>query len=308
MITRRLVLTVPLILAASLFGAAEGKARADRTLPWVTEEVAAPGLMFGNFDSTVVGTKVSFHIYAPPAYERDQARLPVLYWLHGTAGGVRGVRPVSQLFANAMASGEIPTMLLVFVNGLPSRLWCDSKDGASPVETVFIQELIPHVDKNYRTISSREGRILEGFSMGGYGAGRIGLKHPDLFAGISMLAAGPLDPQFRGPRAEKNPGQRELVLRTVCSGDLEYFRQQGPWAMAETMASKLAQRKTVIQVVVGDQDASIEDNRKFHEWLKNLKIDHEFVTLPGVEHDTKAVFAGLGQRSGQFYRRVLQTR
>lgn len=303
---RQLFLTFTLIVTASACAAQESKSQADRNLPWVTDEVKAPGLEFGAFDSKAVGAKVSFHLYTPPAYHRDQARLPVLYWLHGTAGGINGVRPVTQIFADAMERGDIPPMLVVFVNGLPARLWCDSKDGATPVETVFTQELIPHIDKTYRTIASREGRILEGFSMGGYGAGHIGMNHLELFGGISMLAGGPLDPQFKGPRAEQSPGQRQRILRMVCSGDMDYFKRQSPWTIAETMATKVREQKTVIRVVVGEQDPSLDDNRKFHERLKNLKIDHEFVTLPDVTHDANAMLAALGKRSGEFYRRALQ--
>ena len=68
--------------------------------------------------------------------------------------------------------------------GLPRSLWADSKDGAAPVETVFIKEVITDVDRAFRTVASREGRILEGFSMGGYGAARLGFKYPQIFAGI----------------------------------------------------------------------------------------------------------------------------
>ena len=51
------------------------------------------------------------------------------------------------LFYDVMVDGSIPPMLVVYVNGLPKRLWSDSKDGSAPVESVFIQEVIPHVDK-----------------------------------------------------------------------------------------------------------------------------------------------------------------
>ncbi|WP_146602173.1 hypothetical protein [Novipirellula aureliae] len=51
-------------------------------------------------------------------------------------------------------------MLVVSVNGLPRHLWSDLIDDAAPVETVFIDDVIPHVDKTYRTIANRNGRIL----------------------------------------------------------------------------------------------------------------------------------------------------
>ncbi|MFN9911915.1 MAG: alpha/beta hydrolase, partial [Pirellulaceae bacterium] len=119
--------------------------------------------------------EVSYHLYIPLAYDQAELeRFPVLYWLHGTEGGVNHIRPVARMFHFAIRDKGVPPMMVVFVNGLSKRLWTDSKDGLAPVETVFIEELIPQVDKLYRTIPRREGRILEGFSMGGYGAARIG--------------------------------------------------------------------------------------------------------------------------------------
>ena len=106
------------------------------------------------------------------------------------------IRPVSQMFDAAIRDKGVPPMIVVFVNGLSKRLWTDSKDGRAPIETVFIDELIPRIDESMRTIPNREGRIIEGFSMGGYGAARIGFRHPELFGGISILAAGPLHLEF----------------------------------------------------------------------------------------------------------------
>lgn len=44
-------------------------------------------------------------------------RLPVLYWLHGTGGGVAGIRPLAQFFDEAIEAGRVPPMTVVFVNG-----------------------------------------------------------------------------------------------------------------------------------------------------------------------------------------------
>lgn len=280
-------------------------ARPDKGLPWVTSKVAAPRLEFRTFDSGVVGTKISYHIYTPKAYDNSKARLPVLYWLHGTGGGVNGVLPLVKHFERAMGDGKIPPMIVVFVNGLPRRLWSDSKDGSAPVETVVITELIPHIDKNFRTIAAREGRILEGFSMGGYGAGRLGFKHSNLFTGISMLAGGPLDLEFQGPRARQNVWLRELILREVCSGDLDYFKKLSPWVIAETTADKLRSQKLVIRQAVGDKDFTLDNNDKFHQRLTQLKIAHDFIVLPNVGHDVMGLLEGLGERSGKFYRDAL---
>lgn len=277
----------------------------DRSLPWVTEDAGAPRVAFRTFESRAANGPVSYHVYAPPEYDEPGTRLQVLYWLHGTLGGVEGIRPLSAHFEAEMRAGRMPPMLVVFVNGLPRRLWADSKDGSAPVETVFITELIPEVDRTLRTVASREGRILEGFSMGGYGAARLGFEHPDLFAGVSILAGGPLDLGLDGPRARRNPRLREFIIRDVCGGDIDHFRAISPWMIAGRAAAALRDRKTVIRHAVGGRDDTRDLNRLFHERLAALGIDHDYREVPDVGHDAVALLAALAARDGDFYRRAL---
>src|SRR4029453_14108563 len=86
-----------------------------------------------------------------------------------------------------MEAGKTPPMLVVFVNGVRNSFYCDSADGKVPVETVIVKDLIPHIDSTYRTVAKREGRIIEGFSMGGFGAAHLGLKYPKLFGTVSII-------------------------------------------------------------------------------------------------------------------------
>ncbi|MCI0540314.1 MAG: hypothetical protein L0Z50_34355 [Verrucomicrobiales bacterium] len=161
-------------LATAAFG------QASITLPWVTPAVRAPRVEFRTFESAAAKTKVSYHLYTPAIYDtKQEQRFPVLYWLHGTGGGAAGVRPLASHFDSAIGAGKIPPMIVVFANGLASSMWCDSKDGNVPMETVVVQELVPHMDATFRTIARREGRLIEGFSMGGYGAARLGFKYPE---------------------------------------------------------------------------------------------------------------------------------
>jgi enterochelin esterase-like enzyme len=206
------------------------------------------------------------------------------------------------MFDLAIRDKGVPPMIVVFVNGLPRRLWTNSKDGRAPIETVFIEELIPNVDKTMRTIPRREGRVLEGFSMGGYGAARIGFRHPEMFCGISILAAGPLDPEFEGPRATGNP-LRDQILEDVCEGDMDYFKATHPWTLAESGAEFLRKPGTIIRQAVGSKDFSFYLSRRFHEHLDALKIPHEFHVVEDVGHQTPALMAGLA--NGEFYRKAL---
>lgn len=293
-----------LLLSLGLCSAASA-GPVDRSLPWVTAEVSAPRVVYRVFDSPTVGAKVSYHALMPAGHERPGSRWPVLYWLHGTDGGVAGIRPLARLLSEAMDAGHMPAMIVVFVNGLPRRLWADAKDGSSPVETVLIREVIPDVDQTFRTIAAREGRVLEGFSMGGYGAARLGFRHPHLFSGISVLAGGPLDLELSGPRAQRSPQTRQQLLRDVCSDDWAYFRALSPWTVAESAAPLLRAQPPVVRQAVGTLDDTRGLNREFHEHMSRLGIAHDYAELPGIGHDPQALLRALLASGDRFYIRAL---
>ncbi len=249
------------------------------TLNWTTPQIQAAHVQYLTFESAAAKTKVSYHVYTPEAYDQEKdRRFPVLYWLHGTGGGLQGIQPLSQFFDEAIRMEKIPPMLGVFPNGLATSMWCDSKDGLVPMETVVVKELVPHVDKSFRTLADRTGRIIEGFSMGGYGAGRLGLLYPDIFGTVSIFAGGPLDLEFQGPRAKSNPAERERILKGTFGDDLDYFKKQSPLTVAEKHADSV-RGKSKVRVVVGERDFSVDLNRTYSEHLKKLKIDHEMTVV-----------------------------
>jgi enterochelin esterase-like enzyme len=264
--------------------------------------VRAPRVEFHTFESQAAKSKVSYHLYTPEVYDMEkERRFPVLYWLHGSGGGLAGIAPVAAWFDAAIREGKIPPMLVVFPNGLASSMWCDSKDGAVPMETIVIKELLPHIDATARTIATREGRIVEGFSMGGYGAARLGFKYPQLFGAVSILAGGPLDLDFAGPRATGNPAERERILKSTFGGDLDYYRSQNPITVAEQQADAV-RGKVRVRMAVGARDNTGPLNRAYAEHLKKLNIAHTFTVVPGVGHDTLALLKGLGEANWEFYR------
>ena len=271
---------------------------------WVTPIISAPRIQHRTFNSAAANSKVSYHIYTPELYDREkERRFPVRYWLHGTGGGLEGIRYLATHFDTAIRAGKTPPMLVVFANGLTSSMWCDSKDGSVPMETVVVKELVPHIDATFRTIASREGRLIEGFSMGGYGAARLGFKHHAMFGAVSMLAGGPLDLQFQGPRAMARPEERARILQTVYGGDLEYFKAQSPWVLAEQNAAAV-RGKTRLRQVIGDRDATLALNRAFDAHLTQVGSPHAFIVLPAVAHNPRAVLDAMGEGNWEFYRAV----
>jgi len=295
--TRRALLTTAVLAPAAAFAA---PGQPNRAPSWTTERATGPGISYRTFESKTIRATVSYHVYTPPQVGADnRRRLPVLYWLHGSGGGLGGIPRLAALFDRAIRTGAAPPMVVVFPNGHELSMWCDSKDGSVPMETVVVRDLIPDVDANLPTIAAREARIVEGFSMGGYGAARFGFSHRDVFAAVSMLGAGPLQLDFtHGPRSKA--GTRRRVLEVVYGGDLDYFRTLSPWQIAERNADAL--RGMPIRQIIGGQDELLPANQDFHGHLNTLNITHDYIQVPGIGHDAQALITTLGDRMWSFHR------
>lgn len=279
----------------------ESAAQPTGSVPWVTQEVRAKGVSFHTFESRAAKTRVSFHLFSPEEYQSNSdRRYPVVYWLHGSGGGTNGIAKLSDRFNSAVKSGAVPPLLVVFVNGLPNGMYVDWKSGAAPLEEVIVKDLVPHVDASFRTIPDRNGRLLDGFSMGGYGTARLGFKFPDLFRAVSIIGAGPMQKDLLdAPLAGR--ARASQLLKTVYGGDKDHFFAVSPLNLAEQNAAKL-KKNSLIRVVVGDQDPTLPANTAFHSHLTSLEIPHSWTVLPNVGHDPLGVLTAMGDKNWEFYK------
>ena len=141
------------------------------------------------FYSPANKAEVGYCIYLPPGYDpRADKRYPVIYNLHGAGDNeLHGFDDVKVLDAGIRA-GRWPAMIVVLPNGGMRTFYKDSHDGRFMSETLIIRELIPYIDKAYRTTADRRGRCIECHSMGGRGATRLAIKYPTLFCSLFNLA------------------------------------------------------------------------------------------------------------------------
>jgi S-formylglutathione hydrolase FrmB len=134
------------------------------------------------FESKSVGRKLKYNVALPEKYEATTDRYPVLYLLHGyTSNYTAWARLAVPKFAREY------DLIVVMPDAGNSWYanWAQSDEGQkNDWEDYLVKDLIGHVDATYRTIATRDGRAINGLSMGGYGALMIGLKHPDLFCSI----------------------------------------------------------------------------------------------------------------------------
>jgi S-formylglutathione hydrolase FrmB len=275
---------------------------------WVTPAVAARRVTRHVFESPVAEARVSYHLFRPACYDREpERRFPVVYWLHGSGGGLRGIPQLVRRFDEAIESGRAPPLLVVFVNGLGEGMYVDWQDGSTPLETVIVQDVVPHVDATHRTIPGRERRLLDGFSMGGYGAARLGFKFPETFRAVSIVGAGPLQSDLIEGAPRVGRRRAAEVLERVYGGDGDFFRAVSPRALAEHNAAAIT-AGSLVRIVCGDADETFANNRAFHEHLERLGIPHAWITLPGVPHDPARVLDALGDDNWAFYRAAFADR
>jgi enterochelin esterase-like enzyme len=162
----------------------------------------APGtITTAQFHSAAMGEDISYNVYLPAGYSSTAKRYPVLYLLHGRGDSMGAWTQVKAKLDQMISEGTIPATIAV----MPDAPWSDrasyyvdsaytGTNPGRPVETAFTTDLINHVDTAYRTLASRDGRVIGGYSMGGYGAIRYSLAHPDLFAASIVLSPAVYNP------------------------------------------------------------------------------------------------------------------
>jgi endo-1,4-beta-xylanase len=221
-----------------------------------------------SFIGPLTARPVNYSIYLPPDYDSRAGRYPVVYQLHGLGGEHNGSQtqsvPVS--FEQGYAGGLIGRVIVVFPDAYTDSFWADSIDGAKPAETNVIDELIPHIDATYRTRAERSGRLVQGFSMGGFGAAKFAAKFPDNFAACVTYDAAFVTWQGM-----------QLFFPTIASGifgnDADYFAQYSPWTFWELNQDYLRDQMPIRMVVA----ALPSSNQNFRNFLLSLSITPQYV-------------------------------
>ncbi len=161
----------------------------------LTGTVIKDSLFSKNLENTFgENPKRSVSVYLPPNYENSDKRYPVIYFLHGFLNDDSMIVPMKELLDYAIQAHKIAPFILV----IPDQK--TTYDGSFYSNTGIFGnwedftafDLVAYMDGKYRTLPKKESRGIAGHSMGGYGALKIAMKHPDIFAAVYALSPGAL--------------------------------------------------------------------------------------------------------------------
>jgi S-formylglutathione hydrolase FrmB len=210
---------------------------AGLAIPTSLRPAPAATLDCGAIQSAILGRAVNICVALPPGYEASAPkRYPTLYFLHGLFENERSwsERGGEQVWEDLMGAGQLEKFLAVLPDG-GKTFYVNSFDSRERYEDFFIQELVPAIDRKYRTIPEMSARGISGTSMGGYGALHLAMDHPDVFGSSSAHSAA-LVPKIPNPLpTEGRWGFYARVLQEPFGSPLNeaYFDASSPLTLAE---------------------------------------------------------------------------
>ncbi len=206
------------------------------------------------------------YVYTPPGYNESKKKYPVIYIQHGGGEDHRGWMQqgrTANIMDNLIAAGKAEPAIVVSANSNVRsggrRAGGYSWEGMQPFRNEMIDNIIPFVEKNYRTKAGKENRAMCGLSMGGGQSFYIGLRSPEVFANVGIFSTG----MFGG-----NAGSANFDLENAVPGiisDSKAFNEQFD----------------NIFISCGEQDMRIEHNRAVAKRLNEAGVEVKFSSYPG---------------------------
>jgi S-formylglutathione hydrolase FrmB len=270
-----------LAVAGLMWTAAVVRGEAEPFMVWNNPpSKPIPHLQHHSYPSAAMGTEVGYNIYLPPGYATDTGRrYPVVYWCHGRGCTESNDQFPAGLIDDGIRRKFLPPMIVVYLSGGSRSFYSDSVDGRWLAETTIIRELIPHIDAKWRTIAARDGRAIQGMSMGGFGALKLALKYPDFFSSAVAFAGA-----FRQPEEMTEKSNAEIFAR-MFNDDADVFLANHPATIARTNRRKILDSELAVRLYVGTADGLLESSRAMHRVLTEIGLSADCIEFHNVRHD-----------------------
>jgi putative tributyrin esterase len=188
---------------------------------------------------------------------------PVFYLLHGLSDD----HTIWERRTSIERYVQDLSLIVVMPDG-GRGFYIDAAEGPKYGEGI-IKDLVGLIDRTFHTKADRSGRCIGGLSMGGYGAVRLALGHPDMFCSANSHS-GAL--AFGHRPANDNIEFQRLHGAKPVGGPNDLF------ALAKLLDKP---HFPALRIDVGTEDFLLNDNREFHKHLTDLGLPHEYQEFPG---------------------------
>jgi S-formylglutathione hydrolase FrmB len=234
-------------------------------------------------NSKLMTREMPYRVVLPTNYNNSTEKnsYPVIYLLHGLTGHFDNWTDQSKLPEYAAKYNFI----IVTPEGNNGWYTDSATVPNDKYESYIVQELIPEIDKNYRTLKDRNHRVIAGLSMGGYGSIKFGLKYPEMFSLVGSFS-GALP---AAAWSEKTFGSAWKALTDSITS--VYAAENSPtrnandiFKLVQAMPADAVKKLPFIYIDCGTEDGLIATNREFVKLLSDQKIPHEFRELPGAHN------------------------
>ncbi len=263
--------TLPFAIVLAVYATAFAQAPTPQTL--------APNVREHKLASKLMAREMSYRVVLPANYDpaNQATAYPTIYLLHGLTGNFANWTDRTKVEEYALKSNFI----IVTPDG-GNGWYTDSVSNTNDrFESYIVKELIPEIEKKYRTKADRAHRIVAGLSMGGYGALKFGLKYPEMFwlAGSFSGAIGAAE------FTEKSSGAIGKSLDAIYGIEGSEGRAANDvFKLIRDITPEKLKAVPFLYVSCGNEDFLINNNRDFMKLLVEKRVPHEYRQHPGV-HD-----------------------
>lgn len=154
--------------------------------------------------------------------------------------------------------------------------YCDAQSGDA-WESAIVRDLVGYIDRIFPTRATRAGRAVGGLSMGGYGAVKLALGHPDLFVS-AVSHSGALDVAHDSGSRRRTPDDPVAQLLRRILGEDPAGGPNDCFALAERLAPE---KRPALRIDCGVEDFLLPANRALHAHLDAIGYPHEYAEFPG---------------------------
>lgn len=238
-------------------------------------------------ESRILGDGVKYSVILPRDYYESEKSYPVMYMIHGIGGDCTSFLEygdVTSTLDSLSATGEISPFIVVTPDIFQTYA-SDAFDGSYNYQTMMMEEMLPLIDSTYRTNGKR---FTLGFSMGGFSAMTLALRHADKFDGFVALSPSVrTDAQYieEGPQDGWDYQWGRLFGGLGKTGQdriTDYYEECCPMhLLADMPAEELDKLGMFITVGNGETGSLAESNEMLHRILLDRGIDHVWSVSDG---------------------------